>query len=217
MTPFQKLFWLLQMGVSCFCNEDAHQKLISRTNTIDDRALNILNQKIVQTENTLSKTALHPMLGIGCVIPQVMCILEAPSAQEDKTGEYLSGSEGELAKKMLSSIGLDIKSNTYLSYLSPWRAPGNRPLTSVENNQCLYFLNQRIQLIQPKFLLLLGMPTVKSLLPGIPISKIKSGHERYLDIPVFGTFSPGWLIKNPDYRRPVWEDLKKFKQMIERE
>ena len=214
MTAFQKLFWLIQMGVNSFCDEHAPNRLKLR-NKVDSKTIAQLDQKLVQSSIALAKTALHPMGGIGCLSPLVMCVLDAPSAQEDKTGQYLSGQEGELTKKMLSAIGLDIQKNTYLTYLSPWRPPGNRLLTNVEMNQCKDLLNQRINLIQPKFLLLLGAPVVKSLLTSKTLSQARLGHEKYQDIPTLGTFAPSWLMKNPDYRRQVWEDLKKFKKMID--
>lgn len=214
MTPFQKLFWLYQMGVSCFCGESVRRIDIKQRSS-DTNSLDTLNQKIEKIQNSLSKTALHPMTGSGCTTPKVMCVLEAPSAQEDKTGQYLAGPEGELTKKMLSAIGLDIQKNTYLTYLSPWRAPGNRPLTNAEVNQCRPFLEKRIDLIKPQFLLLFGTPVIRALLENKTLSQARLGHEKYSDIIAFGTFAPGWLIKNPDYRRPAWEDLKKFKKMID--
>ena len=214
MTPFQKLFWLFQMGMHTFCGEkpQKHEKK-KKTSTM---SLPQLEDKIQNFDIPLSKTALHPMGGIGALSPKVMCVLEAPSSQEDKTGQYLSGPEGELAKKMFTSIGLDLQKNLYLTYLSPWRPPGNRMLTNVEINQCREFLNQRIELIQPQFLLLLGVPVMKALLDGKTLSQVRLGHEKYIDIPTFGTFAPSWVMKNSDYRRPVWEDLKKFKQMVEK-
>lgn len=214
MTPFQKLFWLFQMGVNTFCGERP-QKNENKKNP-PSQMLQQLENEIRNSDIALSKTALHPMSGTGIFLPKVMCVLEAPSSQEDRIGEYLSGAEGELAKKMLSSIGLNLQENTYLTYLSPWRPPGNRMLTNMEIGQCRELLMRRIELIQPQFLLLLGVPVMKALLDGKTLSQVRLGHERYMNIPTFGTFAPSWLIKNPDYRRPVWEDLKKFKQIIEK-
>lgn len=214
MTPFQKLFWLFQMGVNTFCGEKVQNKV--QVKQSDVASLQKLDHDLQQFDMALAKTALHPMGGIGCLNPKVMCVLEAPSAQEDKTGEYLSGSEGELVKKILSSIGLNLQENTYLTYLSPWRPPGNRMLTNTEINQCQKLLNQRIESVQPQFLLFLGVPVIKALLAGKTLSQVRLGREKYMNIPTFGTFAPAWLMKNPDYRRPVWEDLKKFKQMLEK-
>lgn len=215
MTPFQKLFWLFQMGVDSFCGEKTQNRIY--TSPQKGLTLGALNQKLAHSEMALAKTALHPMLGTGVMSPKVMCILEAPSSQEDKTGEYLSGPEGELTQKMLSSIGLDVQKNTYLAYLSPWRPPGNRMLTNVEVAQCREILKQHVTMVRPQFLLLLGVPVIRALLDGKTLSQVRLGHEKYLDIPTFGTFSSAWLMKNPSYRRPVWEDLKKFKQVIEKD
>ena len=212
MTPFQKIFWLFQMGIHTFCGEIPKNQIKSQK--IKSGSLQQLESKLQNLEMALSKTAFHPMGGTGILSPKVMCVLEAPSSQEDKTGQYLSGEEGELTQKILSSIGLDLQKNTYLTYLSPWRPPGNRMLTNNEISQCQKLLNQRIELVQPQFLLLLGVPVIRALLSGKTLSQVRLGREKYMDIPTFGTFAPSWLIKNPDYRRAVWEDLKKFKQVI---
>lgn len=213
MTPFQKIFWLLQMGISTFSDEkpkNHFQKSVQKSlGTLADLDAQLLTEK-----NTLSKTAMHVMGGTGISDAKVMCVLESPSAQEDKTGIYLSGPEGELTQKMLTSIDLDLQKNTYLTYLSPWRPPGNRLLTATEITLCQKLFEKRVQLVQPDFILLLGVPVIKALLDGRTLSQVRLGREKYLQIPTFGTFAPAWLMKNLSYRRQVWEDLKKFKNMI---
>ncbi len=213
MTPFQKLFWLLQMGISTFSDEKPQNHLKKHVQkslgSLDD-----LDEEVLKEKNVLSKTAMNTMLGTGIKNARVMCILESPSAQEDKTGIYLSGEEGELTQKILASIDLDLNKNTYLTYLSPWRPPGNRLLTASEIALCKKLLDKRIQLIQPDFILILGVPVIRALLDGHTLSQVRLGREKYLKIPTFGTFAPAWLMKNPTYRRQVWEDLKKFKTMI---
>lgn len=213
MTPFQKLFWLFQMGISTFSDEKP-QNYLKKTATKSLGTLADLDALLLNEKNTLSKTAMHTLCGTGVTKARIMCVLESPSATEDRTGIYLSGEEGELTQKILSSIGLDLQKNTYLTYLSPWRPPGNRLLTATEIDLCQKYLDKRIQILQPDFILILGVPVIRALLNGHTLSQVRQGREKYMQIPTFGTFAPAWLMKNPTYRRQVWEDLKKFKTMI---
>ena len=117
MTPFQKLFWLLQMGISTFSDEKPQNHLKKHVQkslgSLDD-----LDEEVRKEKNVLSKTAMNTMLGTGVKNARVMCILESPSAQEDKTGIYLSGEEGELTQKILASIDFKVFAPSSIS-LSP--------------------------------------------------------------------------------------------------
>ena len=165
MTIFQKLFWLKQMGVHHLCAEVPHALGIPGTKPVGKiKSLAELDKKLTSSKSALSATATHPVGGIGVVPAQVMCVLEMPTATEDRTGVALSGEEGELLKKMLAAVGLSVQTQTYVGYLSPWRAPGARVLTHVETQEGLALLKERIQAVHPEVLLLLGLPVVQALL-----------------------------------------------------
>ncbi len=208
MTIYQKLSWMQQMGIRVLCGEESHP-LVQAKPVRSDNTLSVLDKKLAQSKSALSATATHPIGGVGVIPAQIMCVLEMPSASEDKTGEALSGAEGTLLKKMLNAIGLDITKQTYVTYLSPWRSPGARVLTNLETQEGLALLKQRIQVVQPKILLLFGMSVTKALL-NIPLGEARSKIHSYDKASVFATFAPSFLIKNNDYRRPAWEDLKKL-------
>ncbi len=210
MTVFQKLFWLTQMGIDCICKNQKRQFLIPEKNQPQS-----ISPSLQSRQSALSKTATHTLLGTGIKPAVVLCVLNAPSAEEDKTGLALSGSEGEMTKKMLASIGLNLEKNTYLTYLSPWRPPGNRLLTNVEIREGKELLQKCIQQVQPTYLLLLGSETVRALMDGKTLSMIRSGHYTYAQYPVYATFSAAALIKNPQHRRQAWEDLKKIQTHLD--
>ena len=212
MNIFQKLSWMRQMGIRYLCGEQAHpleKKQVKQTSV----SLSELDKKIQKSKSALSATATHSFGGIGIIPADVMCVLESPSASEDRTGEALSGPEGELLKKMLKAIGLDTSKQTYVAYLSPWRAPGARVLTSLETQEGVKLLNERIKVVQPKILLLFGMPVVKALL-NMPLGQTRSKQCDYHGIPVFATFGPSFLLKNTRYKKEAWSDLKKLQEFL---
>ncbi|MGN0919223.1 MAG: uracil-DNA glycosylase [Alphaproteobacteria bacterium] len=208
MTLFQKLSWMQQMGIRVLCGEKPHawggSKPVQTKTSIP-----ALEKKVQTSKSALSATATHPIGGVGVIPAKVLCILEMPSANEDRTGVALSGPEGELLKKMLSAIGLDTAQQTHVAYLSPWRSPGARVLTTVETQEGLNLLKQRIQAVRPQVLLLFGMPVVRAFL-NLPLGQARGKRHTYQGRPVFATFAPNFLMKNDAYKRQAWADLKKL-------
>ena len=212
MNIFQKLSWMKQMGIRNLCDEGVHP-LERQDITSPKCTLAELDEQMQHSKSALSATATHAIGGIGVMPAKVMCVLESPSATEDRSGEALSGPEGDLLKKMLGAIGLDINTQTYVGYLSPWRAPGARVLTTLETQEGMKLLKSRINLVKPKILLLMGMPVVKAMLD-VPLGQARSKQHDYHGIPVFATFTPNFLLKNPDYKKGAWEDLKKVQEFL---
>ena len=209
MTLFQKLFWMQQMGIRYLCDEVPHPLGSAVSNLRPgDRPLLQLEQKIRAAKNALVATATHPLIGAGVVPAKVMCILEMPTAAEDRTGEPLTGPEGDLLKKMLGAIELDIHRDTRIAYLSPWRSPGARVLTNTETQEGLKLLKEQIKMTSPKVLLLFGLSVTQAVL-GLPLGQARSKKHELDGQVVFSTFAPGFLIKNAEYKKGAWEDLKK--------
>ena len=210
MTIFQKLSWMVQMGIHNLCDEKPHSM---KKKSVMDGVLSNSDKALTSSKSALSATATHPLGGVGMVPAEIMCVLEMPSSMEDRTGQALSGPEGELLKKMLQAIGLDTNVQTYIAYLSPWRSPGARVLTPSETQEGLALLNKKIQIVHPKVLLLIGMPVVRAMI-NVPLGQARTKVHYYQDIPVFATFAPNFLLKNVAYKKGAWDDLKKLQTFL---
>lgn len=216
MNIFQKLSWMSQMGIRNLCEETPHSLSDIHTSKKASICLDDLDKSLMTSKSGLSATATHPFGGTGIIPAKVMCILEAPSAAEDRTGIPLSGPEGDLLKKMLAAIQLDVQTQTYVTYLSPWRPPGARLLTSTETQEGLTLLQKRIQVVNPKILLVFGMSVTRAL-TGATLGQIRNKHSEYNGIPLFATFAPNFLIKNENFKKQAWADLKTFHAFFEKE
>ena len=216
----KKLYWMMQAGISCFCTEhpktDTNFAKISSEMPATMQATASANQaKDLPTLNAdkqafnlsaLKKTASHTIFGQGNINPQLMCIMEMPDADSDRSGQTFAGAQGEQFKKMMSAINLDI-SDVYLTYLSPWRTPGNRPLTEAERALFLPFLAREIQLVQPKKILLFGAGNIDSL------AKARGNWHSWNTIPVRVTLALSSLKSTPQ-RRQAWEDLQAIEKQF---
>ena len=169
---------------------------------------------------SLKKTASFTLDGTGISeSPTVLCVIDAPKSDDEKAGHLAGGDIGLLLIKMLKAIQLDCAVNTYLAPVIPWRLPGDRKPTDTEIAVCLPFLKQRIELLQPRFILIFGALPVKALLGVDSIAKARQQELSYRtasgkSIPVIATFGPDSVKKGQSYRINAWADLQKLQKML---
>ena len=224
----KKLIWLLQAGVNEIIKETPTTKaslnndnntdipatqqamsIASQANTLDE----LNNFKAHFSKCPLHKTATNTLVGQGKIAPVIMCVIYMPNAESDKSGKAFSGESGALLNRMLKAIGLNQQNDTYCTYLSPWRAPGNRKLTESEVSMVKPFLDQEIELIKPKILLLFGNELSKALLKIDTISKARHIWHTYKNIPTRVSLSLD-AIKTTTQRQQAWEDLQEIQKKL---
>lgn len=223
----QKLYWLIQAGISTFCTDTPKRADVSLVIQGDmpatDQAsavayqakdLDTLNKdKQAFSLSSLKKMAAHTLLGQGPTKPKLMCILEIPDAGEDKSGQIFVGAQGEQLKKMMAAIHLDIENDVYVSFLSPWRTPGNRPLTTAERALFLPFLMREIELVQPQKILLFGAGVSNSLLATESVAKARGIWHEWQGIPTRVTLAINSLKTTP-LRQQAWDDLQEVEKIL---
>ncbi len=221
----QKLYWLMQAGISSFCADTPKRNEVVAPTKDDtpatDKASAVAHKaKDLSTLNSdkqsfslssLKKTATHTVLGLGPQKPHLMCILETPDAQADKSGQLLNSSQGEQLKKMMAAIHLDIEKDVYVTFLSPWRTPGNRPLTNAERALFLPFLAREIELVQPQKILLFGAGVTHALLDIESVAKARGAWHSWQQIPVRVTL-PLSALKTTPLRQQAWDDLQEVEK-----
>jgi uracil-DNA glycosylase len=102
--------------------------------------------------------------GDGPVDAKVMFVGEGPGAQEDLTGHPFVGSAGKLLTELLASIGL-VRSSVFITNIVKCRPPDNRPPRKSETETCVsLYLESQIRIINPKIIVPLGSPAIKTLM-----------------------------------------------------
>ena len=171
----------------------------------------------------LRKTATNLVFGEGPTeSPLVMVIGEAPGADEDAQGRPFVGLSGQLLDKILLSIGLNRKSNCYISNIVPWRPPLNRQPNPQEIDMYMPYIERHIELINPHLLLLVGGVPAKSILRSKEgIMKLRGQWFNYITpfdkktIPTLATYHPAFLLRSPGQKAQVWKDLLIFKEKLD--
>mgnify|MGYP001441363121 CR=1 FL=1 len=220
-------FWL-NCGLNEFLQDKAqnrynlNNKLIKTSNNISD--INSLEklQFFIKNSNIcdLKKNANKTVFADGNPNSSIMFIGEAPGADEDKMGKPFVGKAGKLLDKMLLSINLDRK-KVYITNVIPWRPPNNRAPTNEEILKCLPFVQKHIELVNPDILILLGGTATKALLTSTKnISKIRGKWNKYNNlglkkpIATMAMFHPAYILRNPNIKKLVWEDLIEIKKKL---
>lgn len=104
----------------------------------------------------LCETRHNVVFGVGVPESRIMFVGEGPGEQEDLKGEPFVGPAGLLLDDMLSIIDLDRKKNCYIANIVKCRPPKNRDPLETEQDACIGYLEQQIQLIRPKIIVCLG-------------------------------------------------------------
>ena len=184
-------------------------------------SLKKLNSKCVEcTSCNLSETRKNVVVGKGNESAQVVIIGEGPGEQEDNTGLPFVGRAGKMLDTALSSVDIDPLEDCYITNIVKCRPPNNRKPSAVESEACMPWLNEQINLLKPKIIILAGSTAVQSFL-GIdePISKIRGQWIEKDNIKYMPIFHPSYLLRNPSKNKGkpkwlTWRDLKKVKKEL---
>jgi DNA polymerase len=156
------------------------------------------------------------VFGVGNPRAQLMFVGEAPGADEDEQGEPFVGRAGQLLTKIIEG-GLELKrSDVYIANVIKCRPPGNRNPEPDEVATCQPFLFQQIDLIRPRVIVALGTHAAHALLQvDTPISRIRGHVIDYRGgSKLIPTFHPAFLLRSPERKRDVWEDMKKVRALL---
>jgi uracil-DNA glycosylase family 4 len=152
---------------------------------------------------------------------EVMVIGEGPGADEDAQGEPFVGRAGKLLDRML--IAAQLSERVYITNTVYWRPPGNRTPTPAEQIVCAPFLRRTIDLVKPRFLLLTGGASAKSVLSreeGILSLRGRwfewTSPESGLVLPALPTLHPAFLLRQPAAKKKAWADLLTLTERLDR-
>jgi DNA polymerase len=154
------------------------------------------------------------VFGAGNAQAPLMFVGEAPGADEDRLGEPFVGRAGQLLTKIIEAIGL-ARSDVYIANVIKCRPPGNRNPESDEIARCKPFLIRQIDLIRPKVIVALGTFAAHTLLEtDAPISRLRGRVHDWRGAKLIPTFHPAFLLRSPERKRDVWDDMKKVRALL---
>ena len=160
------------------------------------------------TKCPLAATRTNVVFGAGDPHAPLMIVGEAPGKDEDEQGEPFVGRAGQLLTQIIKAMGF-ARDDVYIANVVKCRPPNNRNPEPDEIAQCSPFLNAQIASIKPKVIVALGKFAAQTMLgTEMPISRLRGRFHEYKGIKVLATYHPSYLLRNPDAKRDVWEDMK---------
>ena len=150
----------------------------------------------------------NPVFGVGDPEADLVIIGEAPGRDEDKEGEPFVGRAGQLLDKILDAINFR-REDVYITNILKSRPPRNRDPHQEEIEAHLPILYKQLALIRPEIILAVGKVAGNTLLDrSSSLSTLRDQEHDFYGIPLMVTYHPAALLRNSQWKRPTWEDVK---------
>ncbi len=155
------------------------------------------------------------VFGEGDRCADLLVVGEAPGLEEDRSGRPFVGPAGQLLDKMLAAIGFR-RDEVFICNVLKCRPPNNRDPLGDEVASCRPYLRRQVELIKPKAICAFGRFAAQTLLTTeASLSRLRGAAHDFMGIPLVATYHPAALLRNTQWKRPAWEDLKLLRQVYD--
>ncbi|MEX0878470.1 MAG: uracil-DNA glycosylase [Thermoanaerobaculia bacterium] len=162
----------------------------------------------------LSMSRTNIVVGQGSPKAELMFVGEAPGRDEDEQGLAFVGRAGQLLTKIIEAIGMK-REDVFIANALKCRPPNNRNPEPDEVASCRPFLEEQIRLISPKVIVTLGTFAAQALLEtDEPIGRMRGRWREARGVKVMPTFHPAFLLRSPERKKDVWEDMKLVRDFL---
>jgi len=140
---------------------------------------------------------------------------EGPGATEDAQGKPFVGQAGNLLNGILEAIEVP-RDSVYVTNIVKCRPPQNRKPLPDEIAACIPYLHRQLEIIRPKVILTLGGTAAEGML-GVrrSLGELRNRVHTYNGIPLVVTYHPAALLRNPNWKKPTWDDVRIVRQLLD--
>jgi uracil-DNA glycosylase len=220
----ERVLFLMESGVVALARKEPLQRLPSRNSFSTGELARNPPGSVADSEGALAELRIEIgdctrcrlcekrtrlVFGTGNPRARVMFVGEGPGYEEDRQGLPFVGKAGQLLNRIIQAMGMT-RDEVYIANVVKCRPPDNRTPLPDETTTCSVFLQKQIRIIRPQVICALGSVAVGTLLQtSSSISRLR-GEFRTLEdgTPVMPTFHPAYLLRNPEKKKEVWEDMK---------
>ena len=167
------------------------------------------------TQCGLCETRHNVVFGIGNQNAKIMFVGEGPGEQEDLQGEPFVGRAGQLLDDMLSIIDLSRKTNCYIANIVKCRPPQNRDPMETEQDACIGYLMNQIELVKPDIIVCLGRIAAMRLIR--EDYRITREHGQWVQkdgVWMTAIYHPSALLRDVSKRPETFEDLLAIREKL---
>lgn len=180
----------------------------------------------------LQAQATQLVFGEGNPDADVLFIGEAPGKQEDLQGKPFVGASGKFLDEMLASIGMK-REDIYITNIVKYRPPNNRDPLPEEKKAFLPYLQEQLEIIQPKIIVTLGRHSGGAFLPDLHISQDHGKPKRIrvkrqeirdknsqsggtMELVIVPLYHPAAALYNGGMRQTLMEDFALIPAILEK-
>lgn len=182
---------------------------------LKNKQINDLVQKC--NKCSISSNVTKKVYGGGNLNADLFIIGDVPNSIEYEAGNPFLGETGELLNRMLKAMGIS-REDVYLTNVLKCIVPEDRDATKEESANCLAYLKDQIQIVNPKVLLVFGSNALNSLITSynsyheqvedLSVAKLNGTYLDYYGYKVMPTYALDFLIRNPKFKKDTWEALQ---------
>ena len=149
------------------------------------------------------------VFGVGDPNAELMFVGEGPGRDEDLKGEPFVGRAGQLLTEIITKGMKMRREEVYIANVVKCRPPENRNPEPDEIATCQPFLMKQVELVKPRIIVALGTFAAQTLLQTkTPISRLRGVWHTYQGVKLMPTLHPAYLLRNPNDKKLVWQDIQ---------
>ncbi len=163
----------------------------------------------------LCPSRINAVPGEGNPNAKLFLVGEGPGATEDAQGRPFVGQAGNLLNGILEAIEVP-RDSVYITNIVKCRPPQNRKPLPDEIAACIPYLHRQLEIVRPKVILCLGSTSAEAML-GVrrSLGELRGKVHTYNGIPLVVTYHPAALLRNPNWKKPTWDDVRIARQLLD--
>ena len=163
---------------------------------------------------SLADTRHNVVFGDGAENAEILFIGEGPGQNEDEQGLPFVGRAGKLLDEMLEMVNLD-RSKVYIANIVKCRPPQNRDPLSVEQDACIGWLREQMELLRPRVVVCLGRIAAMRIIK--PDYRITKEHGQWVErdgMYFTAIYHPAALLRDPAKKPDTFADLRSIRAKL---
>lgn len=162
----------------------------------------------------LSKNRKNVLFAQGNPNADIMFLIDEPSTSEDELASFYVGKAGEQLAKMIENVLPLKKEDVFITSLVKCKSQDG--FKTSHFSSCSSYLFKQIDLVKPKLIVTLGDKTYQYLCKDkTPFYQIRGKMMSFKNYDVLPTYSPGFLLRNPSFKKEAFLDMLKIKSILE--
>ncbi len=156
--------------------------------------------------------------GEGPLNAKVAIIGQAPGRNEDEQRRPFVGAAGKLLDHLIRKAGLK-REKVFITSIVQFFPPENRLPTQEEANLCMPFLKRQLEIVKPKYIILLGNFAAQNI---DGMGEIMKNHGKLVKSKEYGcylyaTLHPAAAVRIKKHTPIIEEDFAKLKEILKSE